>query len=391
MSQHFKFNLPKLYTSHFLSGFLFAAPILIPFFTAQGFSMQEILLIESGFFGALALFEVPSGFIADRYGRRFALILGSLLCFFGATLYSLSMSFWFFFGANCIWGIGNSLISGTNTALLYETLLKINKIDQYTSKQGLAIFYEQIGLFIASLTGPYLFLVMDRLPFYLTSLAFFVMFLVIVSIKEAPLNNQKEKFSGMTRLAESFRIFTKTKIIISVSLFSGILGFFMVSYYLWQEYFLLMEVPVQYFGFIISFGSLTIGLGAKFSASIVSRFYSIRSFFATTVFFTFLMWFLLGFYSHVFLLLFYIVLSFIWGLLDPLFRDLINKNIESRYRATVLSLQSAMQRGFFVIFSPLIGFLIDKYSLLAGFLGLAFLLLGLSIFCLPQIPVAVDN
>jgi hypothetical protein len=80
-------------------------------------------------------------------------------------------------------------------------------------------------------------------------------------------------------------------------------------------------------------------------------------------------------YGIVFLALFYIVR----GLAKPILSDYINKMIDSKVRATLISLNNLISRVIFSIVSPFIGLIADKYSLniALGFSGLLFLVGGL--------------
>ena len=45
-------------------------PIIVLFFQSHGLSLTEIMLLQSAYSLSLALFEIPSGYIADSFGRK---------------------------------------------------------------------------------------------------------------------------------------------------------------------------------------------------------------------------------------------------------------------------------------------------------------------------------
>ena len=47
-------------------------PILIPFLNAKGMSMEQVFQLQAAFALAVLVFEVPSGYIADLWGRNIA-------------------------------------------------------------------------------------------------------------------------------------------------------------------------------------------------------------------------------------------------------------------------------------------------------------------------------
>ena len=64
------------------------------------------------------------------------MILGTLFCFMGFALFSFSFGFWEFLLAEILLGIGNSFISGSDSAILYDSLLQSQKTNQYTKIEG---------------------------------------------------------------------------------------------------------------------------------------------------------------------------------------------------------------------------------------------------------------
>ena len=70
---------------------------------------------------------ITTGFFADIYGRRLSLFFGSILTFLGYLIFSFYSGFNEFFIAEIFLGIGGSLISGADSALIYDTLLELKK------------------------------------------------------------------------------------------------------------------------------------------------------------------------------------------------------------------------------------------------------------------------
>jgi predicted MFS family arabinose efflux permease len=77
-----------------------------------------------------------------------------------------------------------------------------------------------------------------------------------------------------------------------------------------------------------------------------------------------------GFKSY-FVIPFAFVNGFIWNMSYPIILDLMNKQVRSEMRATVISVSSMARSVVFVVFSPLFGWVTDKYSLSAAFFWLA--------------------
>ena len=129
-------NIKKLYAFSFLQMSLFPMAIITLFWKDQiGLSLTEILLLQGIFSIAMVIMEYPSGYLSDRIGYRAALNLASLLGIIGWGLYTIADSFTQVLIAEIILGFSISFISGSDSALLYESL-KDSEEEQHYSDDG---------------------------------------------------------------------------------------------------------------------------------------------------------------------------------------------------------------------------------------------------------------
>ncbi|MFP3860730.1 MAG: MFS transporter [Bacteroidales bacterium] len=117
-------NIIKLYLIKISKWFMLFMPIIVLFYKNNGLSMQDIFTLKAAYSIAIVLLEIPSGYIADVLGRKKTLIIGAFLGFAGFLIYDFSFNFWGFLMAELVLGIGQSLISGADSALLYDSLKK---------------------------------------------------------------------------------------------------------------------------------------------------------------------------------------------------------------------------------------------------------------------------
>ena len=97
-------------------------PFLIIYFQDKGYSFFQIELMAAVVFFAVFLFEVPTGAIADLYGRKISVFFGYLtlgvtsflIAFFDT--YLIIMVLWVFYG------IGLTMISGAEDALVVDAV-----------------------------------------------------------------------------------------------------------------------------------------------------------------------------------------------------------------------------------------------------------------------------
>lgn len=132
----FSRNLKILRWHSFFIDFNLWGPLAIIYFSkvsgsyTLGLSIFSIQMLSS------AAFELPTGFISDKYGRTKTLIFGSLSFFIGAILYAIGSNYWFLVAGAIVQGLGRAFYSGNNDALLYDYLASDNKIDKFEEYNG---------------------------------------------------------------------------------------------------------------------------------------------------------------------------------------------------------------------------------------------------------------
>src|SRR5580765_2229726 len=80
--------------------------------------------------------EVPSGALADRFGRRRCLVVAALLQAVGFAVWTAWPSFVGFALGFVLWGLGGALTSGSREALLYDGLVAVGAEAEYVRVNG---------------------------------------------------------------------------------------------------------------------------------------------------------------------------------------------------------------------------------------------------------------
>ena len=65
-----------------------AMPIIVLFFQEHGLSLTEVMIIQAIYCLSVAMFEIPSGYIADLFGRKHAIVLSTIFSFSGYLVFS---------------------------------------------------------------------------------------------------------------------------------------------------------------------------------------------------------------------------------------------------------------------------------------------------------------
>ena len=71
--------------------------------------------------------EIPTGVVADKYGRKTSIILGGLFSAISISIFGFINNYWAFFLAEFIGALGFALLSGADKALIYDSLIQTQK------------------------------------------------------------------------------------------------------------------------------------------------------------------------------------------------------------------------------------------------------------------------
>ncbi len=121
----------RMYLKFRLYGFLknlrFFDPFILLFFMDAGLSFLSIGLLYSIREIFINVFEIPTGFLADTFGRRKSMILSFSFCLGAFLIFYLFPGFWSFALAMIFLAAGEAFRSGTHKAMILD-YLKIKKI-----------------------------------------------------------------------------------------------------------------------------------------------------------------------------------------------------------------------------------------------------------------------
>lgn len=356
-----KSNIYKYYLYAAISNFLFFLPIVYVFFQDNGLSLTQIFIIEAIFSVGLVLFEVPTGAVADYFGKKASLISGSLVWIISCVLFSFGSNFFMFTFAYLTWALGAALLSGADTALLYDILDKDNKKEHFKKYQGNAKLIGLTAISLASLLGGYIASFSMRYTFIASAIAFFVMFMILISIKHK--EDEKEEQENYTQIIKnSFLIIKKSSIMIWLFVYSAIfLAIFKLTQPSTQIYMNLSDLDIKYFGFASAFFFIIAAIGSKLTDRFEKKFqkYSYLILSMLMILSTFLVSqfvFKLGF-------LIFGILFFATSINSIIVQHEILENAPKSKHSTILSFNNLFDRLIFVMISPLWGFGMDKLGL----------------------------
>jgi MFS family permease len=372
-------NINRLYLIHIFGNAQFHLVVYTLFLLSKGFSTQQFFLIESAYFLIALLLEIPTGVISDRVSRKWSLVVASVIGIPIIPIIVFSDSFIVVLLAMSIGGIGAALTSGTDTAILYDTLKALDREDEFQQVAGKMGWYGSLSMAFAGIIGGLL----AALDMSYAWWAYFAAGLLATGVKftlmEPPFfrAGQKEE-SYLQHLGKSWKISTRGAAGYFVFYAATIWFFFSIGFWLWQPYLELSAVPLAWFGFIYAVQNVIGGFSAK-HAHRIERKIGMRNALLIIPLGLAAVFILESQFVFVLGFIFILMQSLFSGPFHPLLEDYINKRIPSSNRATVLSIKNMVNSLLFMTLSPLIGYFVDLYSLTSALLLMGTVLVVISL------------
>ena len=356
-------NINKTYLVRLLYGAQFAIAIVILYYLSFGLSYFQVGLLESVFLITGLIFEIPTGIIADKIGRRNSTVIGAGLIPFACITTALAHDFITFAFVSFIWGVAIAFMNGASEALVYDSLKEINKEDDYVKVGGKAMASFFITTAIFAPLGAYLFTVERHIPFIVDTFITIIPFFVYLTMTEPQKWQTDEKPSYLAIFKEGFgQIFNNLYIrwyILFGLLLMGVLYAFSSTFS--QPILIQQGLPVKQIGFVFSVYTICQAFTSFYASKIEERLGESKSIFLIIL--------LLGLsliamrIPVLFIVLPFYILHFTTkGFMNPILMNYLQKHISSSVRATTLSIQNFGDGIVGAIVVPLFGFIADKSS-----------------------------
>ena len=203
--QYYKFCLYG-----FLKNLRFFEIFLLLFLIENGISFTQIGILYAVREIFINIFEIPSGFIADTYGRKNSQIASFIIYIFTFITFYLSNDFWFFLLAFVLFGIGDAFRSGTHKGMIMDYLKINNWENQKINYYGHTRSWSQRGSAISALVGGLIVLYGGQYQvIFLYSIFPYLVNLFIIASYPKELNrvNDKTKLSSKNTIHSTVKTF----------------------------------------------------------------------------------------------------------------------------------------------------------------------------------------
>ena len=361
-------NPPKLYAYKFISEFYLIVPCLIPYYVLNGLNATQIFTVQAAFHVAVLCLEVPSGYLADVLGRKMTLVTAAVFFPLGLALYAFTGSFLTFVLAEMCLAVANSMRSGSDSALMYDTLILLKRENQYRRFEGLSFLFTRIGTAVASLLGGYLALRSLHLPFYVNVATYALMLPIVLTLIEPARRRRQARNPMGDILRISLRCWKHPRLRLLMLMSGLVQSASVIGVWAYFLYFRSLRMNVAAGGLLFAGFQLASALGSSQShrlSRVLGERLSLLVMLSIGAIFI-----ALGIVTARPMIALIVPAAFVWGFGWPVFMDSFNTLTVSEIRATVLSVAAMCSSISFVVLAPLFGRLVDAFSLSMALLAL---------------------
>ena len=383
----------RLLAAQALVMFILWVPIWVVFLQRKGLSLTQIGILESIAWILTAALEVPTGLIADRWGRKASIAIGTLLysvAMFLILTPALSPSF---IVGYVLWNSSMAFVSGADSALLYDSLKADGREAEAAKFAGRSTAIQLGSQGLAAVVGSALATVNITLCFSISGILAFGAAILILTAREAPRYSAagEKPLEYWNNLREAISIAARRPAVRALLLLSTAFTVvpLVVYYFLLQPYAVVVGFPIAALGLVVVLIQGTTVM-ASWLAHRIGRRFGLRKIVTVSAVFLVGATAILGATPSVPSIGLMLVVALVPSLVGPLLTTRINDVIPTGQRATILSLGALIGELGTAGLVPLLLGLADVVSPPAA-IGLSALLFGLVAFPLLVVWRASDR
>jgi MFS family permease len=403
-NNQFASNINRYFAYMALKGFgfgLIAATWLIFLQQRRGLSLTQATFVDVAFWIAAFAGEVPTGGVADAFGRKASMVAGSALMCVSIFGWVAAPSVTLIVLAYAGLAIGTTFLSGADDAFFYESLRITGRVDDYTRLIGLAGATMLGATAIGSVASGLLAAVELSWPFLVAGISLLGMLSVVLTLKEPVAETRpsaQARRSYRQTLQQSLAMMRARPALRYPLLYSALVpvaATILETFFL-QPQAIALGVPIAGVGVLLMATQLTNVAGSSWENWIAARFGQGRILYSAPAIIVASL-ILLAAIQVRWELVFIAVISFVTALSRPLVLSRIQSEVSDDVRATILSMQSLMATLLITVSEPILGAMADRSGLPIAYvvvaIGLGLLVLALFWTSRRQFPtpMAVDQ
>lgn len=353
-------NIKLLAIFNFFTDFKFYSAVLVLYFANVTGSYTLAMSLFAVAMISAAFFEVPTGILSDRVGRKNTLIFGAVSAIIGGVFYAIGGTYIILFIGALLEGLSYSFYSGNNDALLHDSLRDLDKSHTFDHYLGKISAMFQAALTIGALSGGVIAYYSFSWVMWLSVIPQVICLMVALFITE-PSTHTTKTTNIYAHLKKSLQTIWRNKNLRLLSI-NEILGYGIgESAFQFKSAFIATLWPTWAIGIAKTLSFIGGGISYWYAGVLIKKFKGLN---------IMLFELIINRIINTFSLLFPSVASpalmattsFLYGTTDVASKSLMQKEFTDSERATLASIVSFGGNIVFGIYSIILGVVADRYS-----------------------------
>ena len=354
-------GLPVLGLAFFCLQMQFWFPVWVLFLLERGISLSEIVVADMIFWTCVIIFEVPAGMFGDRVGRKrtyfIGAILGALSYFFMILINDFSMLIlcWI------IWSVYIAIVSGTDTAFIYEILKTENQLENSTFVFGYFSAISSVAFIVTHFTAGFLYQINSSLPIFLNIIVSLLAASLILKLPDPTDGNyETTSFTDVVNAMKK-QFLTNRVLKYAIIIMSVFLMYHWTLTLIFQPLLIGLNIEVEYFGYFYFFFTI-LGILAGVLAGPLEKRFGQTSLLIFSFFIVFSSVGITAWIPGLLSVVGIMWLRFGFFLGQPVLQATINHEIDDTHRASVFSFTNMLYSLMLVFSRPLVGFITELWN-----------------------------
>lgn len=360
-------NIVLDYFSTFITNLNMQSSIWVLYLAYCGMNLAQIGILEGVYHITSMIFEIPSGAVADLLGRKKSMFLSRLCIAISCFIMLFSRNFWLFALSFFIQALGNNFNSGSEEALVYDSMKAIGQEEKYMQVSGRINSIIEVSQGIATVAGGIL---AEYSYFWCYFACLVIAILAIVPVllmTEAPFEKTIKETTNVfqtliVHFQTCFEVLTSDRRICRlVVYYSMVFSAQTILFFYSQQYFYDLGFNKIFISVFMLVYSIFCCLGALCSDKIFHKIGKKTSVIASIIIGFAIILFV--FENVVLSVCMLSIAGFCNSILYPIQSAQINELIPSEQRATLISVNSMFFSIAMILLFPIGGFLADQIGL----------------------------
>lgn len=374
------------YLSIFIKAlFVLISPYFLLYFMDVGLTFFQISILFSTFYFTSIIFDIPTGAVADLYGRKFSVVLSYIFTAIIIILIPFFTNFYYLLILFLIWGITDTLRTGADEAWVISNLKEKSKPSLIETFYSKSMSIGNVGVVVAPLIAAFIVSKFNMsLLWILQGISVFVATFVLLFAKERFKKDQvhiRESFKKVSKQSKDSISFSLKhpvilKLLISIVFLSFILS---ATSLLWQPYLKDFNLPLPYFGYILSLAGFLAIFGPILTTYFSKKFSKKSNYLSLLISIHLIILLLVYFINSLVLAAFVVIILYVAiSFILPVERPFFQRFVPDEKRATIGSFNKMVATLGSGVAMLLVGFLAD-------FIGAKNTLASMGFFLIPSL------